>query len=178
MALKCLLLAAAALACLAEPVFAQDMVPANTTDPARTAKPMLVWNPSCNPGGSPPGGYVGQVYSGSVCGLGDGPQPSVPINIATATTTTMIAGAAGKTIQVTHWDVIAGTGNFQWESGTGGCTANLTALTGPYALGSSAPGLSVGNGGASVLTVPAGKDLCAVTSAAVGYAGSVTYKQN
>lgn len=175
--MKRLLLAAAALACLAGPAFAQDMVPANTTDAARTAKPMLVWNPACNPGGSPPGGYVGQTYNGAVCSIGDGAQPSVPINISTAATTTLVAGSAGKTIQVTHWDVVAGgTGNFQLEYGAGGCTG-LTAITGPYNLAAQA-GLSVGNGAASVLTLPAGKDLCAVTSAAVQYSGSVTYKQN
>ena len=103
---------------------------------------------------------------------------SVPINISTATTTQLVAAVAGKAIYVTAWDVIAaGTGNITLEYGTGSnCSAGATQLTGAYGLAAQF-GIAKGNGLGPVLVVPAGNALCAVTSAAVQMAGSVSYTQ-
>lgn len=103
---------------------------------------------------------------------------TIPINISTATTTTLVAGTSGQSILVTHWNVVAGgTGNFQLEYGTGGCAANLVAITGPYPLAAQA-GLVAGNGQGVVVAVPAGDDLCAVTTSTQQMSGSLTYTKN
>ena len=103
---------------------------------------------------------------------------SVPINISTAATTQLVAGASGKSIYVTAWDVIAaGTGNIALEYGTGSnCGTGTTALTGAYNL-TAQTGISKGNGLGPVLVVPSGNALCAFTSAAVQMSGSVSYTQ-
>jgi hypothetical protein len=103
---------------------------------------------------------------------------SVPINISTATTTQLVALSAGKVIQVTAWDVIAaGTGNITLEYGTGSnCATGTTALTGVYNLAAQA-GIAKGDGLGPVLFVPSGNALCALTSAAVGMAGSLSFLQ-
>jgi len=103
---------------------------------------------------------------------------SVPINISTATTTQLVAAAAGRSIYVTAWDVIAaGTGNITLEYGTGSnCGTGTTALTGAYNL-TAQTGISKGNGLGPVLVAPAGNALCALTSAAVQMSGSVAYTQ-
>jgi len=103
---------------------------------------------------------------------------SVPINISTATTTQLVAAAAGKSIYVTAWDVIAaGTGNITLEYGTGSnCGTGTTALTGAYNL-TAQTGISKGNGLGPVLVAPAGNALCALTSAAAQTSGSVAYTQ-
>ena len=106
------------------------------------------------------------------------PNSSVPISISTATTTQLVALSGSTKIYVTAWDVIAaGTGNIQLEYGTGtNCGTGTTALTGSYNLTAQA-GIAKGNGLAAVLVVPAGNALCALTSAAVGMYGSVSYTQ-
>lgn len=103
---------------------------------------------------------------------------SVPISISTATTTQLVALSGSTKIYVTAWDVIAaGTGNIQLEYGTGtACATGTTALTGNYNL-TAQVGLTKGSGDAPVLIVPAGNALCALTSAAVGIAGSLAYSQ-
>jgi hypothetical protein len=100
------------------------------------------------------------------------------ISISTATTTQLVALVSGKSIYVTHWDVIAGgPGNIQLEYGTGtNCGTGTTAITGNYNLVAQA-GLSVGGGLGSVFIVPAGNALCALTSAAVQMSGLVSYTQ-
>lgn len=106
---------------------------------------------------------------------------TAPIDISTATTTLLVSGTVGKSTLVTAWDVVAGgTGNFTLEVGattTTPCDTGTTKKTGPYPLAAQA-GLAKGNGEGVVIAVPAGDDLCAVTSAAVQYSGSVTYTQN
>lgn len=103
---------------------------------------------------------------------------SVPINISTATTTQLVALSGTKNIFVTTWDVISGgTGNFTLVYGTGSnCGTGTISLTGPYPLTAQA-GISKGDGTGVVLLVPRGNALCATTSAAVQYSGSVAYAQ-
>lgn len=107
--------------------------------------------------------------------------PSAPINISTATTTKLVAGVSGKSTLVLHWDAVAaGTGNLTLEYGTTtttACDTGAVALTGPYPLAAQAR-VEAGNGQGEIFALPAGADLCAVTSAAVQYSGSVTYMQN
>jgi hypothetical protein len=105
-------------------------------------------------------------------------ETSVAINISTATTTQLIALVANQTIFVTSWDVIAGgTGNFTLEYGTGtNCGTGTTTITGAYPLIAQA-GISKGNGLGSVLVIPPGNALCALTSANVQYSGSLSYAQ-
>lgn len=107
---------------------------------------------------------------------------SAPISISTATTTKLLdapANPAFKTF-VTHFDVIAGgTGTITFEYGTQTttpCDTGTTALTGAYSLAAQA-GLSAGDGLGPVMVAPAGKQLCAVTSAAVQMSGGFSYAQ-
>ena len=103
---------------------------------------------------------------------------SVPINISTATTTQLVALSGSTAIYVTSYDVIAGgTGNITFEYGTGtACATGTTPLTGAYPLTAQA-GIAKGDGIATVLKVPAGNALCALTSAAVQMSGSVSFNQ-
>jgi len=109
---------------------------------------------------------------------------SVPIAISTATTTQLIAaptgtepGGGSQSIFVTAADVIAaGTGNIQFVYGTGSnCGTNQGNVTGNYNL-TAQVGLAKGNGLGPIWVIPAGNALCAVTSAAVGMAGSLSYR--
>jgi hypothetical protein len=104
---------------------------------------------------------------------------SAPINISTATTTTLVPLISGDLIYVTSWDVIsAGTGNITLEYGTGSnCGTGTTTLTGAYNLAAQA-GISKGDGLGAVYIIPASNALCAVTSAAVQYSGSVSFTQS
>jgi hypothetical protein len=103
---------------------------------------------------------------------------STPINIATATTTQLVASSGSTKIYVTSFGVIAGgTGNITLEYGTGtNCGTGATTLTGAYSLTAQA-GISQGSGLGPILVVPAGNALCAITSAAVQMSGSVAYTQ-
>lgn len=103
---------------------------------------------------------------------------SVPINVATATTTQLVALAAGKAIYVTAWDVVAGgadTVTLEYGSGSS-CGTGTTALTGGYPL-LTGGGIAKGTGLGPLFIIPAGKALCIVTSAAVQASGSVSYAQ-
>jgi hypothetical protein len=119
----------------------------------------------------------GVVSSGNLVGMVQADK-SVAISISTATTTQLVALSGSTKIYVTAWDVIAaGTGNIQLEYGTGtNCGTGTTALTGNYNL-TAQQGIAKGNGLGPVLVVPAGNALCALTSAAVGMYGSVSYTQ-
>lgn len=109
---------------------------------------------------------------------------SVPIAISTATTTELIAkptctspGGATCQIYVTAYEVMAaGTGNIKFVYGTGtACGTGQTDLTGNYNLVAQTR-IEHGAGFGPVWVLPAGNALCAVTSAAVGMAGSVSYR--
>lgn len=101
---------------------------------------------------------------------------SVPagINIATATTTKAIAGTANKKTYVTFAFLWAnGTDSVTVEYGTTvstPCDTGATAVGGAIAMVAQAA-FTAGNGTGAVLTIPAGKDLCLVTSAAVQLSG-------
>jgi hypothetical protein len=103
---------------------------------------------------------------------------SLPINISTSTTQQIIPASGGLSTYITSWDVIAGgTGTFQWVYGTGSnCATGQQTLTGPYPL-TVTGGISKGDGGFTVLKVPAGNAACAITSAAIQYSGSISYQQ-
>jgi hypothetical protein len=103
---------------------------------------------------------------------------SKAIAISTATTTELIALSAGKAIAITSLNVISsGTGDIQFVYGTGtACATGSTAVTGNYSLIAQA-GLAIGSGVAPILILPPGKALCAITSAAVVMAGSISYVQ-
>jgi len=101
---------------------------------------------------------------------------SVAITISTATTTKLVDGVSGKQIYVTAVDIIsAGTGNIQFISGTGAtCGTGTANVTGNYNL-TAQVGFTKGTGNGALWVVPAGANLCAVTSAGVGMPGSLSY---
>jgi hypothetical protein len=101
---------------------------------------------------------------------------SAPISIATATTTLLITGISGKFMYVTAIDVVAaGTGNIQFITGTGAtCGTSTVNVTGNYNLTAQA-GFAKGSGFGALWVLPSGNSLCAVTTAAVGMYGSVSY---
>lgn len=103
---------------------------------------------------------------------------SAAIAISTATTTQLVALSGSTKIYVDSLSVVAaGTGNIQFEYGTGtNCATGTTVLTGNYNL-TAQTGLAMGAGIGPVLVVPAGNALCALTSAGVGMAGAVSYAQ-
>lgn len=103
---------------------------------------------------------------------------SVAITISTATTTRLIVGATGQRIYITAVDVIsAGTGNIQFIAGTGAtCGTGSSNVTGNYNL-TAQVGFTKGTGNGVLWVLPAGDSLCAVTSAAVGMPGSISYAQ-
>ena len=121
--------------------------------------------------------YTGANSSGNLTGLIQADK-SIAISISTATTTQLIALSGTTKIYVTALDIIAaGTGNIQFEYGTGtNCGTGTTVLTGNYNLVAQT-GVSKGMGLGPVLVVPAGNALCAVTSAAITYSGSLAYTQ-
>lgn len=105
-------------------------------------------------------------------------QASVAITISTATTTQLIAGISGKSIYVTQVNIIAaGTGNIQFIAGTGAtCGTGTVNLSGNYNF-TAQVGFVMGNGNGAIWVVPAGFNVCAVTSQAVGMPGSLSYAQ-
>jgi len=109
---------------------------------------------------------------------------STPIAISTATTTQLIAAPAGtgpggatQQIFVTHYEVEAGgAGNIQFVYGTGtNCGTGQNPVTGTYALTAQARAEG-GAGFGPVWVIPPGNALCAITSAAVGMNGSLSYR--
>ena len=116
--------------------------------------------------------------NGTNCARSVQSSASIPINIATGTTTQLVALVANQTIYITSWDVMAGgTGNFTLEYGTGtNCGTGTTTLTGAYPLIAQA-GISKGNGLGPVLIVPPGNALCALTDQTIQYSGSISYAQ-
>lgn len=112
---------------------------------------------------------------------------SAPIEITTATTTELVAaptvtspggGTAG--VYVTGFDIEAdGTGNITLVYGTKvstPCDTGQHALTGVYHLTAQTHAGPFGNGfGVIFPAVPAGNEICAVTSAAVGMHGVISY---
>lgn len=106
------------------------------------------------------------------------PTDSTAIDISTATSTELVSLTAGQSIRVSAWDAMAGgTGNFQLVYGTGtACATGRTAVTGPYSW-TTQIGISKGGSLGVLYKLPAGKALCAVTSAAVQMSGSVSWSK-
>ena len=116
--------------------------------------------------------------NGTNCAPGLQSSASVPINVAAATTTQLIALVANKQIFVTSYDFMAnGTQSVTLKYGTGSsCGTGTTSLTGPYPVIAQA-GISKGNGTGAVLFVPPGNALCITTSGSSQVSGSVSYVQ-
>ena len=106
-------------------------------------------------------------------------QVGAAINISTATTTQLVAPAAGKTIYVTGMTMMAAaTDNVTLEYGTGtNCGSGTTVISGamPLLTGS---GFAQGDGVAPIFPpIPASNALCVVTSANVQLSGWLTAAQ-
>lgn len=116
--------------------------------------------------------------NGSNCVPGVQSSGSAAISVAAATTTQIVALAAGKRLYITSFDMMsAGTLNATLVYGTGtNCGTGTTSLTGAYPLIAQA-GIAKGNGTGSVLVVPAGNALCITTSGTSQLSGSVSYVQ-
>jgi hypothetical protein len=141
-------------------------------------------------------GHIGSAYAAST------PDPcvsasfkqSASVAITSATTTSVVAGVAGKNIFVCGYTLtLNGTGTtatsaqFEYGAQGGPCTSPtvLTGALGGQAAGASTQGtaatvIASGNGGATVMTVPAGSQLC-ILSTGTGSSfieGVVTYIQS
>jgi hypothetical protein len=101
---------------------------------------------------------------------------SAKVDVATGTTTEIVALTAGKNIFVTSFNLFAGgTGTIKFVYGTGSaCGTGTTDLTGAYPLKDQGS-IAVGSGHGLVLYVPASNALCVTTSASVQISGSVSY---
>jgi len=123
--------------------------------------------------------YVGANSSGNLTGIIQA-DSSASISVATATTTKIISNVSSKKTYITHWDlVVAGADNITLEYGTKTtteCDTGTTVLTGAFNFAANG-GISSGGGLGPVIVVPASKDVCMVTSAAVQASGSVAYTQ-
>jgi hypothetical protein len=106
------------------------------------------------------------------------------VAISTNTTTQIIAAPSGtspgggtQAIYVMGHEVMAaGTGNIQFVYGTGvNCATGQQAITGAYTLTAQAR-TEHGGGFGPEWVLPPGNALCAVTSAAVGMNGFVSYR--
>ena len=121
--------------------------------------------------------YIGLASAALAQQLVPSTTASVPISISSATTTLLITGVANRYAYVTAVDVIAaGTGNIQFIAGTGSTCAGGTPvnLSGAYNL-TAQVGFTKGNGYGVLWAPPLGYNICAVTSAAVGMYGSLSY---
>jgi hypothetical protein len=102
------------------------------------------------------------------------------ITPATATTTQIVAAAAGKTIYVTAWYLGNGATaqTVIFQSGTGSsCATGEAAVSPTFALPASTPGVVMGDGSAVIFSAGLGNALCATTSAASSTPIMVTYQQ-
>src|SRR5215475_4902923 len=98
---------------------------------------------------------------------------------STATTTSMVTGVAGQTIQICGWHVtsiVATQNTFQFEWGTqGGPCTTPTTFTPAFGVINSAP--SVDHIEFASVSLPAGAQLCVVTTAATALQVLVWYSQ-
>lgn len=122
------------------------------------------------------------------CALPSALKSSKPINITSATTTSLVAVSGSTAVYVcgftvTISQVVTTPNTIQFEYGTGASCTGTTALTGIMGGGgvtAAAPiTVSAGNGGSTIFTAPASNGICAVT--AIGGSGSfqgfLTYVQ-
>jgi hypothetical protein len=131
-------------------------------------------------GNCPTGGGGSSASGGSGGGNLVQTTVTIPIHLITATTTRLITGVTGQFTDITGWDILAaGAGNIELVAGTTTTTACDTgqhALTGNYQLTAQA-GQAKSATGASFV-VPVNQDVCAITSAAISYDGSMQYTQS
>jgi|SRR5215475_14810364 len=109
-------------------------------------------------------------------------QATVPISMNTATTTRFVTGAAGQSIYVVHWIIVAGgtATNVTFVTGTGtNCGTGQSSLTGAMTVAATTQASMIisGSGTGAVLVVPVGQDLCLTNSAAQPIAGSLAYSR-
>ncbi len=116
--------------------------------------------------------------NGSNCAQAVAASANKAIAISTATTTQVVALVTGQAIYVTSWDLISSaSGTFKWVYGTGtNCGTGQNDLTGAYSFGASTV-FSKGNGLGSILYVPLGNALCAVSTSSINVQGSISYAQ-
>lgn len=103
----------------------------------------------------------------------------VKINVNANVATLVLAHSGTMTTYVTHWFAIVGAAvNFKWVYGTGtNCGTGQTDITGLIPLQAAGSGASPGNGGFTIMTVPAGQDLCGVPDTAVQIGGLLDYQR-
>lgn len=116
--------------------------------------------------------------NGSNCAQAVAASNSLPIAISSATTTQIVAAVTGQTIYVTSWDLVSSAGGtFKWVYGTGtNCGTGQHDLTGTYTFGTSTV-FTKGNGLGTVLYIPIGNALCAISSGSIIAQGSISYVQ-
>lgn len=114
------------------------------------------------------------------CESGTFQKQSVAVAAGAAGTSQQIALQIGQSIYVCGYQLsqVATAGTLQWVYGTGtNCGTGTTNLTGAMGVTASQP-FSYGTGGATVMKVPQGNELCLTTTGAGGTAaGIVTYIQ-
>ena len=104
------------------------------------------------------------------------PTRSTAITIATATTTLLITGVTGKQVVVMAVDVLSSAaGTLQFIAGTDAtCSTGSSNVTGNYSLAAGGF-LQKGDGNGILWALPAGNSLCAVTTGAGLFPGSITW---
>ena len=115
------------------------------------------------------------------CGSWGVAKKSVPINIASATTTSLVAISGSTSIFVCGYNftMVGATESIQFEYGTGAtCGTGTTVLTGALA-DAAASDISVAYGGGemTIFSTPASQGLCALTTGTVSIQGVLTYVQ-
>ena len=105
------------------------------------------------------------------------PKSSASVAISTATTTSLVALAAGKSVYVCGFTATVGASStVQLEYGTGAaCVTTQTALTGVMAPATG--GIIALNGDGTKVTAPAGNAVCAVSTGTGGINGTINYVQ-
>lgn len=109
--------------------------------------------------------------------------PALAISVSTATTTavSLASAVAGRAAHVRAYSLVAaGTTTVQFVYGTqvtNPCDTGQTALSGAMSMAANGS-LSVGNGGADLITAPVGKQLCLVQTGSVQLSGFVAVSQN
>lgn len=113
------------------------------------------------------------------------PKQTAAINIATATTTQLVALNANAAIQVCSMvlNQVNGTGSLALEYGTGtACATGTTALTGTLFAATTASGTTnlvrvSGKEKGAMAVAPTGTALCALTTGTIQQSGWITYVQ-
>jgi hypothetical protein len=126
-----------------------------------------------------PSVVMAQVQSADPCATTSIAKIGIPINIGSATTTSLIApGVSANSIANVcglSLTITGASSTFQLEYGTGAtCGTGTTAMTGAYA-GASTPVAVFTGTGALVVAAPAANRVCAVTTGTVSAQGVLTY---